>query len=120
MRIPTEGQLLRVFIGEADKWQGQPLYEAIVQLARREGLAGATVLKGCLGFGCKSHLHTAKLLRLSEDLPIIIEIIDSEERISAFLPHLDTMVREGLITIEKAHVVLYRATPPPGERAGGP
>src|SRR3990167_8153454 len=109
MRIPTEGKLLRVFVGEADKWQGKPLYEEIVMTARREGLAGATALKGFMGFGCKSHLHTAKLLRLSEDLPIVIEIVDSEEKINLFLPHLDNMVKEGLITLEKANVIMYRA-----------
>ncbi|MBI4376147.1 MAG: DUF190 domain-containing protein [Elusimicrobia bacterium] len=109
MRIPSEGKLLRIFIGEADKWQGQPLYEAIVQLARKDGLAGATVLKGFMGFGCKSHLHTAKLLRLSEDLPVVIEIVDSEEKINRLLPKLDEMVKEGLITLEKAQVVMYRA-----------
>ena len=81
MKIPAEGKLLRVFIGEQDKWNGAPLYEAIVALARKEGLAGATVLKGCMGFGCKSHMHTAKILRLSEDLPMIVEIVDSEEKI---------------------------------------
>src|SRR3990167_1698281 len=112
MRIPTEGKLLRVFVGEADKWQGKPLYEEIVMTARREGLAGATALKGFMGFGCKSHLHTAKLLRLSEDLPIVIEIVDSEEKINRFLPHLDGMVKEGLITLERANVILYRADRP--------
>jgi uncharacterized protein len=111
MKIPADGKLLRIFIGEADKWEGHPLYEAIVYLAKKEGMAGATVIKGCLGFGCKSHMHTAKLLRLSEDLPIIIEIVDSEEKISRFLPHLDEMVKEGLITLEKANVVMYRAGP---------
>ena len=109
MKIPEDGKLLRIFIGEQDKWHGQPLYEAIVNLARKEHLAGATVLKGCLGFGCKSHMHTAKILRLSEDLPIIVEIVDSEEKINQFLPHLDEMVKEGLITLEKANVILYRA-----------
>ena len=109
MKIPEDGKLLRIFIGEQDKWHGQPLYEAIVNLARKEHLAGATVLKGCMGFGCKSHMHTAKILRLSEDLPIIIEIVDSEEKINQFLPHLDEMVKEGLITLEKANVILYRA-----------
>ena len=109
MKIPTDGKLLRIFIGEADTWQGRPLYEAIVHLARKEGMAGATVLKGFLGFGCKSHVHTAKLLRLSEDLPVVIEIVDSEEQINRFLPHLDVMVREGLVTLERANVVLYRA-----------
>jgi len=109
MRIPTEGKLLRVFVGEADKWQGKPLYEEIVMTARREGLAGATALKGFMGFGCKSHLHTAKLLRLSEDLPIVIEIVDSEEKINNFLPKLDDMVKEGLVTLERVRVVMYRA-----------
>lgn len=109
MKIPTEGKLLRIFIGEADKWRGKPLYEEIVLLARRDGMAGATVLKGFMGFGCKSHMHTAKLLRLSEDLPVIIEIVDSEEKINTFLPKLDEMVQEGLITLEKAQVVMYRA-----------
>lgn len=109
MKIPADGKLLRVFIGEADKWQGKPLYEAIVSLARQQGLAGATVLKGCMGFGAKSHMHTAKILRLSEDLPIVIEIVDSEPKIMAFLPHLDEMVKEGLITLEKVNVIMYRA-----------
>lgn len=101
--------MLRIFIGEADKWHGKPLYEEIVYLAKKEKLAGATVVKGFMGFGCKSHMHTAKLLRLSEDLPVIIEIVDSEEKIRGFLPQLDTMVREGLITLEKVNVVIYRA-----------
>lgn len=109
MKLPSEGQLLRIFIGEADKWQGRPLYEAIVHLAKKEGMAGATALKGFMGFGCKSHMHTAKLLRLSEDLPLVIEIVDSEEKITKFLPLLDPMVREGLMTLEKANVILYRA-----------
>ena len=109
MKIPAEGKLLRIFIGEADQWQGQPLYEAIILLAKKEGMAGATALKGFMGFGCKSHMHTAKILRLSEDLPIIIEIVDSEEKINRFLPHLDDMVKEGLITMERAQVILYRA-----------
>ena len=109
MKIPEEGKLLRIFIGEQDKWNREPLYEAIVYLAKKEGLAGATAIKGFLGFGCKSHMHTAKLLRLSEDLPVIIEIVDSEEKIQKFLPKLDEMVKEGLITLEKATVVMYRA-----------
>ncbi|MDV7393383.1 DUF190 domain-containing protein, partial [Arthrospira platensis SPKY1] len=112
MKLPAEGKLLRIFLGEQDKWEGQPLYEAIVLLARQKGLAGATAIKGFMGFGCKSHLHTTKLLRLSEDLPIIIEIVDSEEKISSFLPLLDGMVREGLITLEKANVIAYRADQP--------
>lgn len=113
MKIPAEGKLLRIFIGERDQWDGRPLYEAIVHLAKKQGMAGATVIKGFMGFGCKSRMHTAKLLRLSEDLPILIEMVDSEEKITGFLPHLDTMVKEGLITVEKAHVVMYRADPRP-------
>lgn len=109
MKIPQEGQLLRVFLGETDRWEGKPLYEAIVHLAKKQGLAGATAIKGFMGFGCKSHMHTAKLLRLSEDLPIIIEIVDSEDKIAQFLPQLDKMVQEGLITLEKARVIMYRA-----------
>lgn len=112
MKLPAEGKLLRIFLGEQDKWEGQPLYEAIVLLARQKGLAGATAIKGFMGFGCKSHLHTTKLLRLSEDLPIIVEIVDSEEKIASFLPFLDNMVREGLITLEKANVIAYRADQP--------
>jgi len=100
-RIPKEGKLLRIFIGEQDKWEGKPLYEAIIQKARKEGLAGATAIKGIMGFGAKSHMHTAKLLRLSEDLPIIIEMVDTEEKIAAFIPQLDDMVQEGLLTQEK-------------------
>jgi len=109
MKIPADGKLLRIFIGEADKWNGKPLYEEIVLLAKKKGLAGATAIKGFMGFGCKSHMHTTKLLRLSEDLPIIIEIVDSEEKITAFVPLLDEMVKEGLITLEKANVIMYRA-----------
>ena len=113
MTIPTEGQLLRIFVGEADRWEGKPLYEAIVEVARRQGLAGATVWKGFMGFGAHSRMHTAKILRLSEDLPIVIEIVDAAEKIRAFLPTLDRMVAEGLVTLERAEVLLYRA--PRGE-----
>ncbi len=109
MKIPGDGKLLRIFIGEADKWNGKPLYEEIVLLAKKQSMAGATVIKGFMGFGAKSHMHTAKILRLSEDLPVIIEIVDSEEKISQFIPQLDDMVIDGLITIEKANVVMYRA-----------
>jgi hypothetical protein len=109
MKIPSNGQLLRIFIGEADRWRGRPLYEALVKLAREQGMAGATVVKGMLGFGCKSHLHSAKILRLSEDLPIVVEMVDSEEKIAAFLPFLDEMVKEGMVTLEKASVLMYRA-----------
>ncbi len=108
--IPREGKLLRIFIGEQDKWHGQPLYEAIVQLARKEGLAGATCLKGFVGFGARSRMHTVKLLRLSEDLPVIIEIVDSDAAIRAFLPKLDGMIADGLVTLDRAEVLLYRAT----------
>jgi len=108
MKIPQEGSLLRIFIGEQDKWDNKPLYEAIVLLARGKGLAGATAFKGFMGFGRKSHMHTAKILRLSEDLPIVIEIVDSEAKINGFIPELDKMVKEGLITLEKANVIVYR------------
>jgi len=106
--IPTEGKLLRIFIGEADRWRGKPLYESIVVEARRRGLAGATVLKGFMGFGAHSRIHTAKLLELSQDLPIVIEIVDAPEKIEAFLPDLEQMVGDGLITLERAEVLLYR------------
>lgn len=109
MKIPSDGKLLRIFVGEADRWQGRPLYEEVINLAREKKLAGATAIKGFLGFGCNSHMHSAKVLRLSEDLPVIIEIVDSEEKIEQFLPHLEEMVKEGLVTIEKANVVMYRA-----------
>jgi hypothetical protein len=109
MKIPSEGQLLRIFVGESDKWQGRPLYEELVLLAKKEKLAGATAIKGFMGFGCKSHMHTAKLLRLSEDLPVVIEIVDHDEKIKRFLPHLDAMVQEGLITLENVKVIMYRA-----------
>lgn len=113
MTLPTEGKLLRIFIGEADRWQGRPLYEAIVEEARRRGMAGATAWKGFMGFGKHSRLHTAKILRLSEDLPIIIEIVDAPEKIEAFLPELDRMVGEGLVTVERAEVILYRGPDSP-------
>ncbi|MCO6435806.1 MAG: DUF190 domain-containing protein [Phycisphaerae bacterium] len=118
MKIPEEGHLLRIFIGESDKWQGRPLYEAIVLKAREMHLAGATVLRGVMGFGAHSRLHTTKVLRLSEDLPMVIEIIDQRERIEAFLPHIDEMVREGLVTLEAAKVLRYRADNPPADDAG--
>src|SRR5438552_8039486 len=108
MEIPEQGKLLRIFIGESDRWHHQPLYEAIVLRARELGLAGATVLRGPMGFGAHSRLHTAKILRLSEDLPVIIEIVESEEKIQSFLPELDKMVGDGLITLEKVRVITYR------------
>ncbi|MBI5774965.1 MAG: DUF190 domain-containing protein [Verrucomicrobia bacterium] len=109
MKIPENGRLLRIFIGESDRWHHQPLYEAIVLKARELGLAGATVLRGPMGFGANSHLHTSKILRLSMDLPIVIEIVDSEEKINLLLPHLDEMVVEGLVTLEDVRVLKYRA-----------
>ena len=108
MKLPEQAQLLRIFIGESDKHGGKPLYEAIVKLARERGLAGATVLRGLMGFGADSRMHTAKILRLSEDLPIIVEIVDKPERIEQFLPELDSMIKEGLITLEDVKVIAYR------------
>ena len=108
MNLPSEAQLLRIFIGESDKHQHRPLYEVIVEEARRRGMAGATVLKGILGFGADSRMHTAKILRLSEDMPIVVEIVDNPERIAAFLPDLNKMITEGLVTLEKVQVIAYR------------
>ena len=107
MQIPKQAVLLRIFIGENDRSKGKPLYEAIVVKAREQHLAGATVLRGPMGFGASSRLHTAKILRLSEDLPLVIEIVDSEEKINAFLPTLDGMMTSGLITLEKVQVLQY-------------
>jgi len=115
MKIPREGQLLRIFVGESDRWKGKPLFEAIVQEARRQGLAGATVFRGFEGFGAHSRIHTSRILRLSEDLPILVEIVDAEDKIQAFLPVLDGMVQEGLVTVEKATVIFYRAGDFPAE-----
>src|SRR5262249_17971401 len=112
MKIPQDGCLLRVFVGESDKWHGKPLYEAIVLKARELHLAGATVLRGPMGFGAHSRLHTVKVLRLSEDLPIVIEIVDSREKIDTLLPFIDDMVQEGLVTLEKVQVIKYRAGSP--------
>jgi len=109
MKLPSEAQLLRIFVGESDKHRGRPLYEVIVEEARRRGLAGATVLRGVLSFGASSHIHTAKVLRLSEDLPMVVEIVDTPEKIAGFLPDLDTLVTEGLVTLEKIQVIVYRA-----------
>src|SRR5229473_1507761 len=108
MQIPHESVLLRIFIGESDHWEHKPLYEAIVLKAREMHLAGATVLRGPMGFGKSSRLHTAKILRLSMDLPVVIEIVDSEEKIRAFLPLLDDMIGGGLVTLEKVKVIEYR------------
>src|SRR5205823_8478918 len=116
MQLPHEATLLRIFIGETDRWDHKPLYEAIVLKARETHLAGATVLRGPMGFGKSSRLHTAKILRLSMDLPLVIEIVDSEEKIQAFLPVLDQMMKGGLVTLEKVRVIHYRA----GESSADP
>src|SRR5271163_670611 len=107
MQVPKDAVLLRIFVGEADKCHGRPLYEAIVMKARELHLAGATVLRGPMGFGASSRLHTAKILRLSEDLPLVIEIVDTEQAINAFLPVLDGMMKGGLVTLEKVQVLRY-------------
>jgi PII-like signaling protein len=112
MRLEGDGKLLRIFIGESDRWHGKLLYEAIVLAAREHGLAGATVLRGPMGFGANSHIHTAKVLRLSEDLPMVIEIVDTEDKIHQFLPILHEMVAEGLITLEDVQILRYRSREP--------
>src|SRR2546426_3519242 len=112
MQIPEDGYLLRIFVGESDKHGHHPLYEAIVLTAREAGLAGVTVLRGVMGFGRHSIVHTAKILRLSEDLPMIVEIVDSLEKIEAFLPLLDQLITDGLVTLEKVRVIHYRAPAP--------
>jgi PII-like signaling protein len=112
MQIPHEAVRLRIYLGESDRWEHQPLYEAIVLKARAAHLAGATVLRGPMGFGKSSRLHTAKILRLSLDLPISIEIVDSAEKINAFLPTLDPMLGGGLVTLETVKVIEYRAAQP--------
>src|SRR6059058_1068170 len=111
MHLPEDAALLRIFVGESDRWNYQPLYEAIVMKAREQHLAGATVLRGPMGFGASSRLHTTKILRLSEDLPLVIEIVDSEDKINGFLPTLDNMMASGsgLITLEKVQVLQYGA-----------
>lgn len=109
MVLPKEGSLLRIFIGESDKYEGMPLYEWIVRKAREHGLAGATVLRGIEGFGAHSRVHTTKILRLSIDLPIVVEIVDSLEKIEAFLPAVDGAIREGLATLERVQVRFYRS-----------
>ena len=109
MSLPRDAMLLRIFFGEDDKYQGRPLYEAIVLAARSAKLAGATVLRGPMGFGRSSRLHTTKILRLSQDLPLVIEIVDTEEAIKAFLPTLNSMMGSGLVTLEKVQVLQYGA-----------
>jgi PII-like signaling protein len=108
MKLPPEGQLLRIFIGESDKHKGKPLYEWLVLKAKERGLAGATVLRGLMGFGANSRIHTSKILRLSLDLPIVVEIVDTPEKISEFLSCIEAVVKEGLVTLEKAEVHIYR------------
>jgi uncharacterized protein len=108
MHLPSEGELLRIFVGESDRCGHRPLYEVIVEEARKRGMAGATVLRGTLGFGAHSRIHTSRILRLSEDLPMVIEIVDTPERIEAFLPDLDQMMDEGMVTLEKVRIIAYR------------
>jgi hypothetical protein len=110
VRIEGEGTLLRVFIGESDTWHGKPLYQAIVERVRAEGLAGATVIRGIEGFGADSRIHTSRILRLSEDLPVVVEIVDTHERIDTVIPLLDEMVAEGMVTREKVQIIAYRAS----------
>jgi PII-like signaling protein len=110
MKLEGQGKLLRIFIGESDRWHGRPLYQAIVERVRAEGLAGATVVRGIEGFGADSRLHTSRLLRLSEDLPILIEIVDTDEQIDRVLPLLDEMVGEGMVTLERVQIIAYRGS----------
>ncbi|MFN2622923.1 MAG: DUF190 domain-containing protein [Chthoniobacterales bacterium] len=113
MNLPSDAVLLRIFVGESDRWKHQPLYEAIVLKARELHIAGATVLRGPMGFGAASRIHTAKILRLSMDLPTVIEIVDTEEKINTILPALDEMMGSGLVTLEKVKVIHYRHREPP-------
>jgi len=108
MKIPERGRLLRIFIGDADRWHGRPLVDAIVEEARRQGLAGATAFRGVLGYGANSRIHSTKILRLSDDLPVMIEIVDAAEKIESFLPTVEEMVGEGLVTVEEVRVAVYR------------
>jgi PII-like signaling protein len=108
----STAKLVRIFLGEADRWKGQPLYIAIVEAMRAAGLAGATVFKGIIGYGAHSVVHAARIVDLSSDLPIVIEVVDTEEKIEAFLPTLDSMVSEGLVTIETVRVIAYKAGEP--------
>jgi uncharacterized protein len=118
VKFEGEGRLLRLFVGEHDRWKHKPLYEAIVERARTEGMAGATVLRGIEGFGASSRMHTSRLLELSSDLPIVIEIVDTVEHIERMLPVFDEMVGDGMMTIEDVHVVTYRGTPKADEAGG--
>lgn len=111
MKIEGQALLARIYIGESDRFEGTPLYHAIVMLLRERGLAGATVIRGIEGYGRNARLHTTRILRLSEDLPILIEVVDEEEKIRSVLPELDVMVGEGLITLERVDVIVYRSLP---------
>lgn len=119
MKLPYESQMLRVFVSETDRHGGRPLYQAIVERAREMGMAGATVLHGTMGFGAHSRMHTAGLLRLSEELPVVIELVDTQERIEAFVPVLDEMVDEGLVTLENVRIITYRHGSGGGNPAAG-
>lgn len=114
MKLEGTGLLARIYIGESDTWHGKPLFEAIVHLLRERGLAGATVIRGIEGFGAKHHLHTTRILALTSDLPVLIEVVDQEDRLRAVLPEIDAMVGDGLITLEKVEVFAYRAQVPDG------
>jgi PII-like signaling protein len=109
MRLEGEGKLLRIFLGESDRWHHRPLYEEIVLTARRMGLAGATVIRGIEGFGAHSRLHTTRILRLSEDLPLVIEVVDTAENVDKLIDAVSPMIEEGLMTVERVHVLKYRA-----------
>lgn len=109
MKLEGTGLLVRIYLGESDRWHGRPLYQAIVERMRERGMAGTTVLRGIEGFGAQQHLHSTRILSLSEDLPILVEVVDTEEKVRAVLPELDEMLDDGLITIEKVEVVTYRA-----------
>lgn len=117
MKIEGDGKLVRIFVGESDRWEGRPLYEAIVHRVHEAGGAGATVLRGIEGFGAHSRIHTARILRLSQDLPIVIEIVDTAERIDALLPEIDAMIHEGLVTIENVRILKYEAGRSPDRTA---
>ncbi len=109
MKLEGTGLLVRIYLGESDQWHGRPLYQAILERLRERGLAGATVLRGIEGFGAKQHLHSTRILSLSQDLPILIEVVDTEAKVRAVLPELDEMLAEGLMTLEKVEVIAYRA-----------
>lgn len=108
MLLPREGYLLRIFIGESDRYEGIPLYEWLVRRARRQGLAGATVVRGLEGFGRHSRIHTGKILRLSTDLPVVVEVVDTRDKIEEFMPEVESAIEEGLVTLEKVEVRFYR------------